>query len=171
MTDYFSLYELPVSFRPDPARVREKYYELSRRYHPDRMAGAGAEALLTAAQVNEGFRVLRNADATLAYLLKLQGIVADEEKYNLPPDFLMEMMDLNETLSDLEPGDDAALGRARQELDARMAEWQLDADKLFTLWDGGDHSGGLLAEIKDFYFRKKYLLRIQERINTFAAQP
>ena len=171
MTDHFSLYDIPVSFRPDPGLVKKKYYELSRAHHPDRTGGATAEALLQAAQVNDAFKVFRNPDATMEYVLKLKGMMQDQEKYNLPSDFLMEMMELNEALGDLEPGNEPALQKARAELDARLAEWQQDVDKLTTLWDSGDQSAALLADLKDFYFRKKYLLRIQERINTFAAQP
>ena len=33
--DYFELYGLPVSFNPDPKVVKHKFYELSKKYHPD----------------------------------------------------------------------------------------------------------------------------------------
>ena len=169
MTDHFSLYQLPVSFHPDAAVVKQKYYELSRQYHPDRAGNATSESMMATAQVNEAFRVFRSADATMEYILKLNNLIEDQEKYSLPPDFLMEMMDLNEALGDLEPGDEAALAQAKQELEARFSDWQQDVDKLTAMFDGGDRNPAWLLEIKDFYFRKKYLLRIKERIDKFAA--
>ena len=35
MTDYFEFYGLPVSFNPDPAAVKQKFYKFSKKYHPD----------------------------------------------------------------------------------------------------------------------------------------
>jgi molecular chaperone HscB len=33
--NYFELYEIPVSLKPDQQLLRKKFYELSRKYHPD----------------------------------------------------------------------------------------------------------------------------------------
>ena len=51
-----------------------------------------------------------------------------------------------------------------------MQEWETGAARLTARFDAGDHSEALLLQLKDMYFRKKYLLRIQERINRFAAR-
>ncbi len=170
MTDFFSLFDLPMTFYPDPVLVKQKYYELSRQLHPDRAATTTTESLLASASVNEAFKVLRNPDATMEYILKQLHLIEDQEKYTLPPDFLMEMMELNETLSELEPGDEPALKKATLQLSDLLAQWQQDADRLTTLFDGGNRSRELLLDLKDFYYRKKYLLRIKERIDKFAAQ-
>ena len=174
MTNYFGLYELPVSFHPDAAAIKTKFYELSRLHHPDRFAQAAAgdhaEALRMAAMNNDAYKTLKSPDATMAYILKLHGLLEEEEKYNLPPAFLMEMMDLNEAISDYEDNPGTA---ARAQAEANMAEqmdtWETATGTLTRRFDAGDHSEALLLQIKDMYFRKKYLLRIQERINRFAA--
>ncbi|GAA4468331.1 Fe-S protein assembly co-chaperone HscB [Nemorincola caseinilytica] len=176
MTNYFELYHLPVSFHPDQAAVKSKYYELSRLHHPDRFAAAGgdamANALRDAAYNNAAYKTLRDADATMAYVLKLHGMLEEEEKYTLPPAFLMEMMDLNEAVSDMEdmPGNENTRATAQNSLAEQLQQWDATTAPLTHRYDAGEHDNALLAQIKDMYMRKKYLLRIQERIDTFATR-
>lgn len=176
MVNYFELYDIPVSFAPDAAVVKKKFYELSRRYHPDRFTLAGdeerAEVLRMAALNNDAYKVLQNADATMAYILKMNELLEDEEKYSLPPDFLMEMMDLNESISEYEmdPENETYKNDAHNMLDAQLDAWKADVEPLLQQFEKGNTSKEILLQIKDYYFRKKYLLRILERINTFATR-
>jgi len=165
---------MPVTFHPDPAEVKRKFYELSRVYHPDRFAQAGGEELATALRMaamnNHAYKTLRNPDSTMAYILKLNKLLEDEEKYNLPPSFLMEMMDINETISDYEamPDNEDARQMAINSLNEQLELWD-DATKiLIQKFDNCERGQDLLLQIKDQYFRKKYLLRIKERIDKFA---
>lgn len=171
MTDYFALYGIPRTFAPDLAQVKKKYYELSRKFHPDRVsqqdATAQTEALLATAANNEAYRLLTNPDATMAYLLQLHGVMAPEEKYALPPEFLMDMMELNELLDEAAENVDARR-RAQETLDEAMRSWEVAVGPELAAYERGDQSEEQLLRVKDFYFRKKYLLRIQERITTFA---
>jgi molecular chaperone HscB len=176
MTNYFDIYELPISFHPSQAAVKSKFYELSRRFHPDRFAQAGADAVAEtmrmAATVNEGYKTLKDADATMACILRMNGLLEEEEKYSLPPAFLMEMMDLNEAVSDYEdaPDNEAARLTALNSLAELLQAWEDNTTALTRRFDEGEQNEALLLQIKDMYFRKKYLLRIQERIDRFAAQ-
>jgi molecular chaperone HscB len=172
MTDYFSLYDIPRSFHPDGASVKKKYYELSRIHHPDRAPQGNTEAMANALRMsalnNEAYKTLTHADTLMAYILKLHGLLEDEEKYSLPPAFLMEMMELNEAVD--------SAGESVDSLQLAISNWQ---DNMTTLtgmvtpllerYDAGDTTDALLLQIKDHYFRKKYLLRIQDRLAKFAT--
>jgi len=174
MVNYFELYNIPVSFHPDTNLVKNKFYELSRLYHPDRFAQADsakrAEVLGMAALNNQAYKTFSNSDATMAYILRLNELLEDEEKYNLPPAFLMEMMELNEAISDYEasPENEAAKQLAINSVMEQMEQWAANTQKLTQKFDAGEQTKELLLQIKDYYFRKKYLLRIQQRIDTFA---
>ncbi len=177
--NYFELYHMPETFRPNQAEVKSKYYELSRLYHPDRFAQTGgvelANALRLSALNNEAYKILRDPDATMAYILKQHNLLEDEEKYALPSVFLMEMMDINEAVSELEdvmvsgaePED--ARQMATNSLNEQLELWDDATRLLVDKFEHGDKSKELLLQIKDQYFRKKYLLRIKERIDRFAA--
>jgi molecular chaperone HscB len=175
MTNYFQLYDIPVSFHPAQATLKNKFYELSRQYHPDRFAQAGgaelSEALRMAAMNNAAYKTLKDADATMAYVLKLNNLLEDEEKYSLPPAFLMEMMDINEAISDYEaaPENKDAADMATNSLNEQLELWDDATDLLTKRFDAGENDEALLLQIKDQYFRKKYLLRIKQRIDRFAA--
>ncbi len=176
MDNYFELYHLPVSFHPDQQLVKARFYELSRQYHPDRYTQAThtekLESLTMAAMNNKAYKTLGNADATMAYVLKLTETLKDEEPNTLPPSFLGEMMDLNEAISDyeMEPDNAAARETVTTQLNELLGDWSAKADALTSRFDQGEQAGDLLFQIKDMYFRKKYLLRIEERIHKFAAR-
>lgn len=176
MTNYFELYGLPISFRPDAATVKNKFYELSRLYHPDRFAQAEStkqiEALRMAAANNEAYKILNNPYTTMGYILRINDMLEDEEKYNLPPDFLMEMMEINEAVSEyeLEPDNMDMREEAIKSLETEFEYWDKEVGGLIDRFEKGERDKALLSDIKDYYFRKKYLLRIKERIATFAAR-
>ena len=102
----------------------------------------------------------------MAYVLQLHNLLTPDEKYNLPPAFLMEMMDLNEAISDYEntPHSQEAAIAARNSLAEQLQSWQQQADALTIRYQPFADNYELLLQIKDSYYRKKYLLRIQERL-------
>lgn len=176
MDNYFELYQIPMSLKPDAALVKQQFYKLSKQYHPDRIAqgdeSAQAAALQMAATINEAYKTLCDEDKTMAYLLRLQGLLQDEEKYNLPPDFLMEMMELNEAVSDYEdaPENETLKQEAEQAIEAQILAWNQAIQPLATAFEQAEDKTAHLLQMKDFYFRKKYLLRIRERLTTFASR-
>ncbi|MEN9686486.1 MAG: hypothetical protein RLZZ28_2272, partial [Bacteroidota bacterium] len=98
--NYFELYQIPISLTIDPSVVKNRFYKLSRQFHPDFVSqGTEAEqdeALEISSQVNQAYKIFQDPDATIKYVLKLKGLLDEEEKYQLSTDFLMEMMNLNE---------------------------------------------------------------------------
>lgn len=157
--DFFALFGIAPTLHTDPAALRRKFYELSRQHHPDRFsagdAAAQKAALQMMARLNEAYNTLRNEDALLGYVLRREGVLQEDEHYQLSPDFLMEMMELNETLSD-EGGEQA--------LQDAMTRWQQELEPLRARFEVGGRDAELMAGLKEAYFRKKYLLRITGRL-------
>lgn len=173
MTNYFELFSLKESFFPDAALLKKKFYELSRQFHPDRFVNGGTEAMEEAekmsAQINLAFQTLKDENAVMAYLLQYHGVLVTDEKFNLSPSFLMEMMELNEAVSDAEMnGDDASKEQANTSLQQHLFTVSNEMKPFIESFEKGNHSQENLLALKEFYFQKKYLLRIQERIAKFA---
>src|SRR6185436_17201051 len=102
--NYFELFEIPITVKVDQSKLAQKYFELQKKYHPDFFAQATEaeqeEALERSSAANKALKIFKNQDQTIKYVLQLKGLLEEEEKYQLPPEFLMEMMALNEELSE-----------------------------------------------------------------------
>ncbi len=173
--NYFEFYQLPLSCHPNQELVKKNYYANSKKYHPDRFMQADAktkiEALQQSALNNEAYTTLQDPMLTIAHLLRIKGILLPDEKYQLPSSFLMEVMDLNEQLSDWEnQGKDASLGQSLQQSVHEFIKQLQDAiAPTMQLIDSGQEEEQLFLKLKEFYFKHKYLLRIKERMSIFAS--
>ena len=102
--NYFELFEIPVQLKVDAGQLHKKFFELSRKYHPDYFVNdkpeAQAEALNRSAILNKAWNAFKNPDETIKYVLQQKNLLEEEEKYELPPDFLMEVLEINEQLMD-----------------------------------------------------------------------
>jgi molecular chaperone HscB len=102
--NYFELFGLPIGFQVDTKQLRAAFMEIQKASHPDKFAQGSSEeqeaALEQSSMANKGFTLLNQKERILPYVLELLGILTPDEKYALEPDFLMEMMDLNEAWMD-----------------------------------------------------------------------
>lgn len=167
--EYFELFELPVQLNVDKKWLRAKYLELSRRYHPDYFATAGADvqaqALDATARLNKALKTLSNREETIRYVLEQKGLLQAEEPYKLSNDFLMEMMELNEAIADL-AFDPSTENRSKIEAQLKTIEDDIYQPVAATVADyqEGVTSEKALLQVKEYYFRKKYLERLQQQL-------
>lgn len=166
----FELYEIPISFSPNQAFVKKQYFALSRKYHPDFYSDATdfdkEEILEKSSLVNKGYKIFLNQDELIKYILQISNLLVDEEKYVLPNNFLIQMMELNETL--MEAKFDKNLNRVSEIInEIKNIQTQLFnpikkviESEIFANLNNSD-----LLEVKEYYFKKKYLNRILESIN------
>lgn len=171
MNNYFELFGLPVTFTVDQPLLRKKYLENSRKFHPDLAADDQSE--LSAEELssanNEGFRVLTNFYETVAYILVLKGKMNAGEKEKLDPAFLGEMMDINEGLMELEMEfDSEVFEKLKHEAENRLESIENSLRQLAQQYDT-EKNDNTLDRIKEDYLKRKYLLRIRDSIDKFAA--
>ena len=137
----FELFGLEPAFSIDMDALDRAYREIQARVHPDRFAAAGdAErraSLQWTTRVNEAYRTLKNPVQRGKHLLELHGVdVAFETNTAMPPEFLMQQMELREGLEDAISRKDAAgldalraeLRRSRNELVGEIGQ-SIDAQK------------------------------------------
>jgi len=137
--DHFEVFGLPRRLGIDAAELQRKFYELSRRGHPDFHQGAPperqAEILEASARLNAAYRALRDPIARIEYLVRLEEGRDTREgatvKPKAPPELLEEMFEIQEALQDaqasnepggLAPGARETLGARRERLLARYGE-------------------------------------------------
>jgi molecular chaperone HscB len=177
MTNYFEFYGLPETFLLDEAALKRQYYAKSRETHPDFHATSPADnqaEMLRQSTLNtDAYRTLANPDQRMAYILRQHGLLEESKQDQLPPDFLMDVMDLNEQLMELETEPNAATQTAVEAEVSALAD-TLDAGIQPVLAGypdlPADHRPAALQQIRTYYLKKRYLLRIQQQLATFAAR-
>jgi len=162
--NYFELFGLPIGFQVDTQKLRAAFMDIQKASHPDKFAQGSPDeqeaALEQSSMANKGFTLLNQKERILPYVLEILGILIPDEKYALEPDFLMEMMDLNEAWMDAEDesAKQAIIGQVEQLKNEIYAPIQnyMEMDQIDTI------SQEAMLQIKSYYYKKKYLDRILE---------
>jgi len=172
--NYFDFYGLPEAFNLNDADVKKKFYQLSKQYHPDFYANENEakqqEILELSTLNNKAYQTLANPAKRLEYILRLHNLVSEGAKPQLPADFLMEMMDINERIMEIDSATE--LGSITAEVLAIEGDMNEELLALTTDYVTLDDTAkeSRLNDIANIYFRQKYLLRIKESLDTFAAR-
>jgi molecular chaperone HscB len=115
----FELLGFPLSFAIELRTLEARHRELSKTVHPDRHASEGvsskAGALALAVSINEAFRVLRDPLQRANALCAALGAAIVEKA--VPPEFLMEVMEKRESLSEARAQKNHAALEARADVD------------------------------------------------------
>ncbi|KPK37149.1 MAG: hypothetical protein AMJ69_12425 [Gammaproteobacteria bacterium SG8_47] len=137
-SNHFKLFGLEIGFDIDEQLLAQRYRELQRTAHPDRYVSATDRerrlAVQRAAEINDAFQILREPLSRARYLLELNGVGWDAERNTATdPAFLMEQMELRETLHE-----------------ARAAREPLPSiDRLLA--DISERVGGAMAELRELF--------------------
>jgi molecular chaperone HscB len=161
MQNHFDLFGLVPAFAVEGEALERSYREIQSKVHPDRFAHAGdAErraSLQWTTRVNEAYRTLKDPVQRARHILELHGVdVAFETNTAMPPEFLMQQMELRETLEEAKDATSldtlrADLKKQRNQLEKAIAE-AIDVKK--------DYSGasGLVRKLQ-------FLHRLEEEID------
>jgi len=180
--DHFEVFGLPRRLGIDGAELQRKFYELSRRSHPDFHQGAPperqAEILEASARLNAAYRALRDPLARIEYLVRLEEGRDTREgatvKPKAPPELLEEMFEIQEALQDAK-----SAGRldadARETLTAQRDRLRARSEQeaarlrgpLSQAWDaaGPAERAGALAAFKESLAVRAYLRTVIDDID------
>lgn len=173
--NYFEFYDLPISFQLDEAALKRSFYANSKRYHPDFFTledEAKQNEILELSTLNtQAYKTLSDFDRRMKYVLELKDVFEEEGKNSLPQDFLMDMMDINEAIMELEfDYDEATYQKVLS--DAQGIENQIleEVKPIIENYQEDVTPQSDLEKVKNFYLKKRYLLRILENVSRFAPQ-
>lgn len=164
---YFKLFEIPVQLKVDTAALSKQFFALSKKFHPDYFANepdeVQAESLEKAALLNKAWKTFQSTDATIKYVLQQKGLLEEEEKYDLPPAFLMEIMEINELLMDSD--DPGKRDDIRSSISNLENEIYAPVKKIIETYNDSTASEKELLQVKEYYYKKKYLDRLRRELN------
>ena len=160
--NYFELFQLPAAPSVDRSILAAKYFELQKENHPDFFTqGTETEqehSLTLSADINKAFTIFQHEQRTIEYFLQTVGLLTENEKYNLPADFLMEMMEINESLSE-----ETEAVAAQKVTDYERSLYD-EIKPVIRDYEPMTTSGEDLQKLKAYYYKKKYLNRILDRL-------
>jgi molecular chaperone HscB len=159
--NYYELFELPERPIIDKTLVSKKYIALQKQFHPDFYTNETEldkeNALAQSAAINKAYNIFSNKEKTIEYFLQLKAVIVPDEKYSLPPDFLMEMMELNEGFE------------VEKDITNKIADFEIalnkSAESLLSPENAELLDEKALEALKLYYYKKKYLKRILERLD------
>jgi curved DNA-binding protein CbpA len=154
MTDYFALFQQPRRPWLDVEELETKYHELARETHPD----ARQDRETNFAEVNAGYRTLRDPKSRLQHLLALEGKSPAANSSKIPADLIELFMSI------------AAVGKERDNdklATLRRRVEQLFYESLQQLRElDGNWKRSLVEEAEILYRRFSLLSRWQEHLAT-----
>ena len=169
--NYFEIFGFPIQLKVDKTDLPKRFFELSKKFHPDFYANSTPSeqnrALEITADLNKAFRIFQDPDDTIKYVLQLKGLLEEEEKYQLPPDFLMEVLEINEKLMDAEDDSELKLN-LQSAINNLQSEIYEPVKEIVERYQEGITTEKELLQVKEYYYKKKYLHRIQGQLNEMS---
>jgi len=147
-TDYFTCLGFPRRLTIDSDKLEEKFYELSRAFHPDfyqnKSETERSISLGNAATLNTAYRTLRDPIRRAEYLLDLEAGAVKEIRTSPPADLFEEILELQETLEEYRSSDPSSqtgkqlrdkLLQEQQTLEQRQRAMESQLHNLYADWD------------------------------------
>jgi molecular chaperone HscB len=160
LNDYFSFYDLKPLYAIDKGELKQRYFNLSKQYHPDHYGHSPSEqndAIVISTYNNKAYKTLNNDIARAQYLVDLclnDNELADAK---LPQDFLMEMMDFNELI------DEADENTKQTVLKDKIEQFQNELKDEIEALAKQEHWANLQIAL----LKWKYIERLFQRITFF----
>lgn len=183
--NFFTFFGLDRKLTIEPDLLQRRFYELSRKWHPDRFsrkpASEQAEALEATAILNDGYRTLKDPVKRAEYLLTEEGFpIGEQRSKDVPAELLEEVFELNMALEELKEGDESArpqLAAARNNFLQMRSDIDSQLTSLFARYDASEERSETarqaLNEIRGVLNRRRYienLIRdVDKALNPAAA--
>lgn len=182
--DYFTCLGFPRRLTIDPQKLEEKFYELSRAFHPDfyqnKSETEQAISLSNAATLNTAYRTLRDPIQRAEYLIAIEAGAVKEIRTTPPADLFEEILELQDTLESYRSSDktsengrtlQAQLQTEQQTLERRKHEMEAQLKRLFVEWDALQDKGEatsasraererLLKQMREILSNRTYITNI-----------
>lgn len=167
--NYFSVLGITQSPVVDESALTQRYYELSRRLHPDLYQTGTAQekdaSLKNTALLTRAYRTLRDAVQRGQYWLELHGEQLGKDNNRVPPKLAALVFEVQEQLAEAREARAAGNGadvqaelvKIRAALEQDLTRLLSDLDANFAQWDNDSSQPALLPTLKSILSEIAYL--------------
>ncbi|XP_058464359.1 co-chaperone protein HscB [Malaya genurostris] len=156
--DFFTLLDVPNTFSVNTSILSSNFRQLQTILHPDKFSQKSDKEKMNSLEwsslINKAYKTLSIPLERAIYILHKKGISIDEENTSVDPDFLSDVMDLNEQVEE---------AASTTDLEAIAKSLNSDVDHLYTSLHKY-FSSNELDKAKSTLVRLKYLLNIDSVI-------
>ncbi len=171
--NFFEVLGLEEKLQIDPKVVQKKFYEISRKTHPDYHQTSINKDLSQeyTAIVNQAFQTLKNKDKRLIYVVEqyLGPMDQQADRKNAPKELLVELIDMQEALYEYkeEPSEKnkAKLEQLILELDDKIEAYDRKIEDLIPTFDqenNFENKKRLITNIRDLSLTKNYVKSLKQ---------
>ena len=167
-SNFFELFDLPVSYDVDLTQLQQQYMKLQKQFHPDRfVSGSDLEKRLSmqhTSWINEGQTTLKDPVLRACYLLKLKGVdVSLENETTMDAAFLMQQLEMRESLENIknEPDPLETLDSMAKEIKNSTNEMKQGFAKSYT--------AGQFDDAREWIRKLQFLKKAKNEVNTLTA--
>ncbi|MDT8283643.1 MAG: Fe-S protein assembly co-chaperone HscB [Gammaproteobacteria bacterium] len=167
-SNFFELFELPVSYDVDPDKIQHAYMTLQKQVHPDKFANASdldkRISMQQASWLNEAQVTLKDPVLRAIYLLKLNAIdVNIENETTMDAGFLMQQLEMRERLEHIRKESDPLAV-----LDVIDADVRSKADDLMKKFAQA-YQQDEIDDARELIRKLQFMQKAKKEINTLIA--
>ena len=167
-TNYFKLFEIPVSYDVDLEQVQHRYRDLQKAVHPDKYANASAQERRISMQhtslINQALHTLKQPVERAMYLLQLKGVdFTMDNETTMDAAFLMEQMEMREKLEAVREQNDPLA-----ELDSMSADVKSNMDDVADEFKRA-YAADELDDSREAVRKLQFLAKSKKEIDELAA--
>lgn len=167
-SNFFELFDLPVSYDIDVGQMQQAYMALQKQAHPDRFASASDQEKRLSMQqtswINEAQATLKDPVQRAAYMLKLRG--QDINLHNettMDAAFLMQQLQMRERLEHIKDETDPLTA-----LDKMAKEVKQAANELMQAFSQAWEEDRL-DDAREIIRKLQFMQKAKNQINTLIA--
>ena len=172
-SNFFELFDLPVSCDVDLSQLQQRYMKLQKQLHPDRYANASDQEKRLSMQhtswINEALATLKDPVLRAGYLLKLKDVDVNPANNNtMDAAFLMQQLEMREKLEHVRQSYKITEDDPIAELEAITKEIKQTAKDMMQGF-AQSYEAGELDEAREWIRKLQFMNKATNEVNTLIA--
>jgi len=168
-SNFFELFELPVSYDVDLNQIQKYYMDLQRQVHPDKFANASDQEKRLSMQqtswINEAQATLKDPVLRAIYLLKLKGTDINlENETTMDAGFLMQQLEMRDRLEHIKKEDDPLAV-----LDGMAKELKSSSNNMMVSFSES-YETEQIDDAREYIRKLQFMQKAKKEIDTLTAE-